>query len=195
MQRFAEHSFSNQSYNPRNVQHYSRAGETWYDVSDLGELLRYYMSSPEEEPGYGATREEPDDQQPAFSLDLDAPTFDPSVARTTTLIEKLGHLADDKIVRGGAYGLTGNAYLVIQAGELHERLTDSAAAPPMEYDADDVDAARALLADAVAWREEVSRRVRGMQEGRKLAKEWRSIGDEELPYGHEWLCPETGKPI
>ncbi|GAA5961427.1 hypothetical protein JCM8115_003446 [Rhodotorula mucilaginosa] len=193
--KFAEHSFSNQPYNPRNVQHYSRARGTWYDVSDLGELLRYYSNFPEEYREYEAAREKPDDQQPAFSLDLDAPTFDPSVARITTLVEKLGHLADDKIVRGGAYGLTGNAYLVIQAGELHERLTDSAAAPPMEYDADDVDAARAILADAVAWREEVSRRVKGVQEGRRLAKEWRSLGDEDLPYGHEWLCPESGEPI
>ena len=65
----------------------------------------------------------------------------------------------------------------------------------MEYDADDVDAARAILADAVAWREEVSRRVRGVQEGRRLAKEWRSIGNEDLPCGHEWLCPESGEPI
>lgn len=195
LQKFAEHSFSNQPYNPRNVQHYSRARGTWYDVSDLGELLRYYSNFPEEYREYEAAREKPDDQQPAFSLDLDAPTFDPSVARITTLVEKLGHLADDKIVRGGAYGLTGNAYLVIQAGELHERLTDSAAAPPMEYDADDVDAARAILADAVAWREEVSRRVKGVQEGRRLAKEWRSLGDEDLPYGHEWLCPESGEPI
>ena len=62
-------------------------------------------------------------------------------------------------------------------------------------DADDVDAARAILADAVAWREEVSRRVKGVQEGRRLAKEWRSLGDEDLPYGHEWLCPESGEPI
>ncbi|GAA5869580.1 hypothetical protein JCM3774_005485 [Rhodotorula dairenensis] len=180
--KFSEHSTSAQPYNPRYVQHYSRANATWYDVRDLKKLR---VTSP------GITRQRSPDAPAPFSLDLEASTFNPAAATAAVLIEKVGLLATDKLVRGGAYGLTGNAYLVTRAGDVHSRLSESEVA----YDAEDLDEARTLLADAVAWREEVQRRVDGVREGQRLAKEWRSLGDADLPPGHEWLCPETKEPM
>ncbi|GAA5975469.1 hypothetical protein JCM10908_005170 [Rhodotorula pacifica] len=180
--KFQEHGTPTAPYNPRHVQHYSRSAQCWWDVSRLAKMRETFA----------VTREKSADQPPPFSLDLDAPTFDPAAASRAARIEKLGNLASDKIVRGGAYGLTVNVYLVKQAEELYPRVSASSSTVA---DVRDLEQMRELLNDAVAWREEVSRRVRGIQEGYRLAKEWRSVGEEELPEGHEWLCPETEEPI
>ncbi|GAA5840733.1 hypothetical protein JCM9279_001200 [Rhodotorula babjevae] len=95
----------------------------------------------------------------------------------------LHELARRSIMRGGAYGLTGNAYLVDRATFLATYLRRSGP------DADELtpeareelwDEARALLESAAEWDAEVLRRVRGEGGAAALAPEWRSDGDEQL---------------
>lgn len=183
MLAFSTHSITDKPYCPRNVQHFSRGEEQWYDVDDLA-TAGHMRPIPRADPSQPTPK--------PFSLALGARAFDSTSAPVREVVDRLADLAADKIVRGGAYGLTGNAYLVTQAGAVHDRLSEHEG---VSYNAEDLAEARSLLQDAVAFREEVKRRSLGIQEAKGLGKEWKSLGDERLPQGHEWVCPETGEAI
>ncbi|GJN87633.1 hypothetical protein Rhopal_000588-T1 [Rhodotorula paludigena] len=118
-----------------------------------------------------------------------------------SLSQELSTLANSHIVRGGAYGLTGNAYLVTRAAALVPLLASPASGPEA------ADEARALLKSASAWSAEVERRARNHAEGNRLANCWRSKGTEGLRQVEEelkgvifsvkaaWVCPVSGKDI
>ncbi|GAA6000260.1 uncharacterized protein JCM10292_004059 [Rhodotorula paludigena] len=114
-----------------------------------------------------------------------------------SLSQELSALANSHIVRGGAYGLTGNAYLVTRAASLVPLLASPASGPEA------ADEARALLKSASAWSAEVERRARNHAEGNRLATCWRSKGTEGLRQVEEelkgvkaaWVCPVSGKDI
>lgn len=130
------------------------------------------------------------------------------------VVARLAQLADSKIVRGGAFGLTGNAYIVTRAENLAYLLdgveSDIAlrVQPPQIWHVEEESLkatssdrvnllveARWLLDFARMWKDEVDRRVKGVQEGQGLGSEWRKTGDEKLPKGCEWVCPSSGKAI
>lgn len=74
------------------------------------------------------------------------------------------------MIRGGAYGRTGNAFLVVQARELRESEED---------DPETLEKANRLVEDWIAWREEVEvRKSRGLDGG-------------ECGEGLVWTCPKT----
>ncbi|GAA5911455.1 hypothetical protein JCM8208_005064 [Rhodotorula glutinis] len=123
-------------------------------------------------------------------------------------IAKLHQLARSNMVRGGAYGLIGNAYLVDHATWLAHELrlgdgdNDELSPEAREELWDD---ARNLLDNADEWADEVRRRVRGDGGAATLAPEWRSTGDEQLGRllgpddGEEgewvWVSPTTHQEI
>jgi len=118
----------------------------------------------------------------------------------------LHELARCHTVRGGAYGLTGNAYLVDHATHLaHElRLVDNDAQAHEERE-ELWCTAHGLLASAREWEAEVQKRVRGEGGAATLAPEWRSTGSELLerlskPDDDEegewvWANPQVGWEI
>ncbi|GAA6008507.1 hypothetical protein JCM10207_007137 [Rhodosporidiobolus poonsookiae] len=110
---------------------------------------------------------------------------------------RLEHLSQQPIVRGGAYGLTGNAYLVTRAGELVAALLAASLAPPASDNASSTleGEASGLLAAHAAWAQEVQDRVDGVGEGYGLAREWRRTGDEKLEEGERWRCPVSEEAI
>ncbi|BGP23635.1 hypothetical protein JCM10295v2_002536 [Rhodotorula toruloides] len=231
--QFVPHSVNNDPYNPRDVQHYSRAAGKWFAVADLLKNKGYRKIKSAKvssaEPSHKAKAQ-------AFTFDLPERTasrlskhtstsestaasystddFNPRNSLEPEVMARLSHLADSKIVRGGAFGLTGNAYLVTRAEniayllngvdkpiaqrvqktqiELVQRESWRASA---SYRANVLAEGRKLLEDAKSWRDEVDQRIKGVQEGKGLGAEWRRTGDENLPSRCEWICPETGEAI
>ncbi|GAA5986924.1 hypothetical protein JCM11641_006593 [Rhodosporidiobolus odoratus] len=124
------------------------------------------------------------------------------VSDSLTLKEKLATLANSPIVRGGAYGLTGNAYLVTRASELLGVVSPSPTAAGASASRSNLTAAqrsnafaeaRQLLLNARAWEKGVRERVEGRGEGKGLRKEWRATG--EAPKGKRWICPKSKEGI
>ncbi|BGP46956.1 hypothetical protein JCM10450v2_002808 [Rhodotorula kratochvilovae] len=122
-----------------------------------------------------------------------------SAAAVADPLAALERLSKAKIVRGGAYGLTGNAYLSLRAGTLVAQLRDTSTGAAR---ANLLAEGRAHLARARAWEAEVARRAAGAGEGRGLAREWRSRGREGLQRREErdggvweWVCPRSGEGI
>ncbi|GAA5944922.1 hypothetical protein JCM10213_001814 [Rhodosporidiobolus nylandii] len=121
------------------------------------------------------------------------------------VLDQLFALASDSILRGGAYGLTGNAYLVTRAGELFRLLAHQP--PPSDSSASTSGRssltaaqrsnawaeANELLKSAKRWQKGVHERADGVGEGKGLGKEWKATGDP--PKGRKWLCPWTGKEL
>ncbi|GAA5858444.1 hypothetical protein JCM1840_001209 [Sporobolomyces johnsonii] len=119
----------------------------------------------------------------------------PGSLQSAELIVALRKLAQSPIVRGGAYGLTGNAYLVTRAAELVEILAPpasptSASSSSAAAAADAAAESRALLTSAAKWEREVDDRENGVGEGKGLGKAWRERG--RAPEGCRWVCPATG---
>ncbi|GAA6034434.1 hypothetical protein JCM8097_002723 [Rhodosporidiobolus ruineniae] len=125
------------------------------------------------------------------------------------VIDQLKALAASTIKRGGAHGLTGNAYLVTRAAELVALLSPPAPAlmssvskmlaPPLPLNLtpaarfNALTSARAILIDARRWERGVRDRVEGAGEGKGLGKEWRATA--EPGRGRRWACPETGRAM
>ncbi|GAA5944117.1 hypothetical protein JCM3775_003907 [Rhodotorula graminis] len=144
----------------------------------------------------------PDPPLPAPDHYADAALFD----GPDTPYVALHKLAQTNIMRGGTYGLTGNAYLVDCATVLANELRRTG---DMEQTAEERDElwakALELLESADEWDAEVQRRVRGDGGAATLAPEWRSDGNERLRRvpgpddGEEgewvWSCPISGREI
>ncbi|GAA5986913.1 hypothetical protein JCM11641_006590 [Rhodosporidiobolus odoratus] len=127
---------------------------------------------------------------------------DPALTSSSSVLSRLSSLSTTTIVRGGAYGLTGNAYLVTHAIELLSVLSPSPPFATTSVSRSDLTAAqrsnafaeaRQLLLDARAWEKGVRERVEGRVEGKGLRKEWRATG--EAPKGKRWICPRTKKEL
>ncbi|GAA5837146.1 hypothetical protein JCM11251_005267 [Rhodosporidiobolus azoricus] len=188
---FQRHSLSLKPYNPRRVQHFSPATETWYDVRDLEEGGYYgRMGTPPPAVGSASPSKRTEEQR---------------TNEDSSLTARLGELASSPIVRGGAYGLIGNSYLVTRASYLSTRLGTSSTAAAVDFvNALDIEALEAegdvLLSSAKEWERGVHERVEGRGDGKGLGKEWRSKGEPpreawERDGEVRWLCPETGVPI
>ncbi|BGP30959.1 hypothetical protein JCM10296v2_002721 [Rhodotorula toruloides] len=231
--QFVPHSTDDDPYNPRCVQHFSRAAGMWYNVDDLLKAKKYrkvkFGTNGSSEPSHKANTQ-------SFTFELPERTasrlskhtstsesatassstddFNPRNASTPEVMARLAQLADSKIVRGGAFGLTGNAYLVTRAENIAHLLDDVESDIGLRVQKSQVEMVeregwaatssdrvnllgegRLLLEAAKAWRDEVDRRVKGVQEGKGLAMEWKRSGDEKLPSGCEWICPKSGKAI
>ncbi|GAA5837158.1 hypothetical protein JCM11251_005271 [Rhodosporidiobolus azoricus] len=127
------------------------------------------------------------------------------------LLDRLTSLWSSTIRRGGANGLTGNAYLVTSAGELLALLshTASSTSDPSQARAQHVLSssqrtnalaeARVLLSAAKKWERGVKDRVEGKGEGRGLGREWRETGESPSGAGGggggAWTGPVTGKEM
>ncbi|BGP14840.1 hypothetical protein JCM10213v2_002795 [Rhodosporidiobolus nylandii] len=245
---FNKHSLSEQPYNPRHVQHFSRRTSKWYDVGDLKEgkhfkpisasssaapaalpssaatsptksvkksarkdgAVNFWLDIPVGQPsqssastsaGAAASRApisggsggggdgENDDRSRASSRSLGEffPSEQTLAERKADTLARLRALATSPIVRGGAYGLTGNAFLVVSAETLVALLDVSRGSEQ------DLEYAEKLLVSHAAWEAGVQDRVDGKGDGRGLAKEWRKKG--EPPKGCRWVCPESGEAI
>lgn len=112
-------------------------------------------------------------------------------AAEKTLLADLTKLAEDNIVRGGIFGLTGNAYLVTRADEVVDRLLELGVGKAKSTQTLNTRAEKAelvregekLLAAAEEWEAAVAKR-------RQLAPE-NKRGD--APKGQVWLCPKNKK--
>lgn len=192
-QYFNRHSISRSPYDPQHVQHYSPFARTWYSTSELekhdhvvalsrGNELAQLMDGPDDSDDsdfeapvassskrtLGSTATSPK-KKPRFDNTLDA-----FLTRVRADDRPLGQLAASSIVRGGAYGLIGNAFLVQKARDL---LLDEA------FDPDDDDEAQEYVNGWEEWKKVVASRVK------------RGKGDGKPPKGHVWACPKTGKEI
>ncbi|GAA6017816.1 hypothetical protein JCM11491_004632 [Sporobolomyces phaffii] len=237
---FNLHSDPPKPYDPLSIQHYSRAGRKWYDVSDLFDLQSYRLKPDEPtNASRGETAQAPASAPVALSngpsskrsnvdralLDFDDDDDDdqeddgdsgnvdrgPPHGTTSSIdraVSRLVELAEAPIVRGGAYGLTGNAYLVARASWLQ---------PPVASEW--IDHTARVLDEWDDWRRRVDDRARGQGEGRGLKLAWRATDQtawwprvakrETKPGGiaaglddgedhaveFEWVCPDTDEPI
>ncbi|GAA5920803.1 hypothetical protein JCM1841_005101 [Sporobolomyces salmonicolor] len=147
------------------------------------------------------------------SIDSDTPSrsstttplsrSNPGALQFDELVAALQNLSQSPIVRGGAYGLTGNAYLVTRASELVAILAASASpastSAPSSASSSAAAAANAaaesreLLKSAANWEQEVDDRENGVGDGKGLNKAWRERG--RAPVGCRWVCPESGEFI
>ncbi|KAJ8296170.1 hypothetical protein OF846_001474 [Rhodotorula toruloides] len=231
--QFVPHSTDDDPYNPRCAQHFSRAAGMWFNVDDLLKAKKYRKVKSGK-----AASSAPSDKANTHSFTFELPErtasrlskhtstsesatassstddFNPRNASVPEVMARLAQLADSKIVRGGAFGLTGNAYLVTRAENIAHLLDIVESDIGLRVQKSQMDMVeregwrasssdranllgegRLLLEAAQAWRDEVDRRVKGVQEGKGLAMEWRRTGDEKLPSGCEWICPKSGKAI
>ncbi|GAA5861438.1 hypothetical protein JCM8547_006128 [Rhodosporidiobolus lusitaniae] len=179
---FTHHSASRKPYNPRHTQVFSRSSNTWFETRELLEGEHY-------EPVVVAT------SSSGKKGKKDNDLADPS---SLSLESRLSTLASSTIYRGGANGLTGNAYLVTRASSLLSLLfpSSSPAIPPPSALTSDARStleheSETLLSSAQEWEKQVEDRVKGVKEGKGLEVEWRRRG--EPPEGCGWVDPETGK--
>ncbi|GAA5950152.1 hypothetical protein JCM21900_004611 [Sporobolomyces salmonicolor] len=147
------------------------------------------------------------------SIDSDTPSrssttpplsrSNPGALQFDKLVAALQNLSQSPIIRGGAYGLTGNAYLVTRASELVAILAASASpastSAPSSASSSAAAAANAaaesreLLKSAATWEQEVDDRENGVGDGKGLNRAWRERG--RAPVGCRWVCPESGEFI
>ncbi|GAA5900266.1 hypothetical protein JCM6882_002292 [Rhodosporidiobolus microsporus] len=236
---FNPHSSSRTPYNPRFPQIYSPHVERWYNVDDLVSGHHYRRDGEEggmkvgDEKKGDAGEDHPEiidlcDTTPSSGSPKErsrspsttgAPSGAPSddslddlalpFCDDSTLLNRLTDLWGQSIRRGGANGLTGNAFLVTRAGELLTLLSSSSASAAASTSkptavrlpglsssqrANALAEARDLLASAKKWERGVRERAEGKGEGRGLGREWRETG-EAPPRGGKWVCPVTGRDI
>lgn len=207
-QDFTRHSLDRKPYNPRNVQHYSRSAKTWYEVRELKEN-NHVRRAPAPDPVKPATTKE-SSSHARLSPSL-GEYFPPSQSKATAsssssaddLVQRLTALSTQPTVRGGAYGLIGNSYLVVRATELLSLLSpssssnSSSSSSSPSFSPVDPAATRAeasmLLSSFSKWERLVQDRVDGVRDGNGLAKEWR--GREEAGEGKRWVCPVSREVI
>ncbi|GAA5900251.1 hypothetical protein JCM6882_002287 [Rhodosporidiobolus microsporus] len=214
---FTRHSLSSTPYNPRRVQRFSRKAQKWFNVKDLLEG-GHYGADPGAAPasssaaagGSGAKGKAKAQKEKAKEKK------DKGKENDDSLPARLARLAASPIVRGGAYGLIGNSYLVTRASALSLRLPDGprpGEAALLEDEGDNVVFAfrfvagleeleaegERLVESYGEWERGVKERVEGTGEGKGLAREWRGTGEEapgeEGGEGGRWLCPESGEAI
>lgn len=155
--------FDDEHYDPAAVERFSPNLQQWCAITHL--QTRKQQSKNKSAVTNGA----PTSRGPHYSTDL---------------LATLGRLSNQNIVRGGIYGLTGNAFIVTRAGELSTRLGKLAASQSQrkqEERAGLVEEAEELVKTAGVWEAAVqARRGKGMAEGR-------------APAGEVWVCPSDGK--
>ncbi|GAA5883265.1 hypothetical protein JCM1840_003313 [Sporobolomyces johnsonii] len=231
---FNLHSLSpSRPYDPRSPQYFSRASQRWYDVAEL-KAGRHYRPRDDEtgteestnsgEAGATGTKksgkgEETGKDKSGVSTSL-APKQTTMAAhgispgsvnrytdslKSDELVAALQTLSQSSIVRGGANGLTGNAYLVTRALELVAILTPSASLPSASLPSassspsstkaatDTAAESRALLKSVAKWEEEVDDRENRVREGKGLGKAWRERG--RAPVRCRWVCPQSREII
>ncbi|KAK4331813.1 hypothetical protein RTBOTA2_001301 [Rhodotorula toruloides] len=212
--QFVPHSTDDDPYNPRCVQHFSRAAGMWFNVDDLLKAKKYRKIKS----GKAASNEPSDKARAqAFTLDLPERTasrwskhtstsesatassstddFNPRNASVPEVMARLAQLADSKInIAHLLDDVESDIGLRVQKFQVEMVQREGWNATSSDR-VNLLGEGRLLLEAAKAWREEVDRRIKGVEEGKGLAMEWKRTGDEKLPSGCEWICPKSGKAI
>lgn len=181
-QTFNKHGLSRTPYNPRNVQVYYGKTGRWYNVQELRK--GGHFTAPSNARSFVDLEDSSDSD--SDMTDYDCPPSAKGKGKALPKKKKkkvkvkaeidtrsaVTRLAKSEMIRGGAYGLIGNSYLVTRANELIKIIEDG----EEELEAVEKEMEE-LLADEREWKEGVERRKElGLEAG-------------EAPEGCRWQCP------